>query len=155
MKRESHQINRSPDDLLKYLRFDDREIVFRWSNEWWDGPLDGTISCEGSRYWFELYCATDEPGNPYYYLVYPLTNAEADFADHWSNENENFRTAWVPLGNDPTTKDLPETQEIAARWKEHEKLLPYYSERNPVGWFVSGSNPDFYGVHVSGKDKRA
>lgn len=54
----------------------------------------------------------------------------------------------MPLGNNPETKNLPLTQEIAAKWKEHEKLLPYYSDRTPVGWFASGANPDFYGVQI-------
>src|SRR5262245_51470080 len=127
-------INRSPDDLLKYSRFDEREVVYRWRKDWWDGPLNGSIAYHGNRYWFDFYCDTDEPGNPYYYLVYPLTVEEADFADAWSTENERFRTEWIPLGNDQATKDLPSTKEIAAKWEAHAARLPNYANREPVAW---------------------
>jgi len=148
MPPESNQIDRSPEDLLKYSRFDEREVIYRWRKDWWDGPINGSISYRGRRYWFDFYCDRDEAGNPYYYLVYPLTDEEADFADSWSEENERFRADWMPLGNDPTTKDLPATTDIAARWKVHEMRLPSYSDREPVAWFVSGSNSSFYGVQL-------
>ena len=147
MKKDFNE-DRSPADLLDYPRFDEREVIFRWRKEWYDGPINGAIFYQGARYWFDFYCDTDEPGNPYFYLVYPLTSEEADFADRWSTDNEGFRQAWGPLANDPTTKDLPQTKEITAKWKEHEKLLPNYSDRIPVAWFVSGANQDFYGVKV-------
>jgi len=83
MTRESNQIDRSPDDLLKHPRFDENEVVYRWRKDWWDGPINGSISYQGRRYWFDFYCDTDEPGNPYYYLVFPLTDQEADLADAW------------------------------------------------------------------------
>ena len=146
MPRESNQVNRSPDDLLKYPRFDERELVYRWRKDWWDGPMNGSILHRGCRYWFNFYCDTDEPGSPFYYLVFPLSEEEADFADSWSVQNERFRAEWGPLGNDPTTKDLATTKDIAARWKAHEIRLPNYSDRQPVAWFVSGSNSSFYGV---------
>ena len=41
MSRESNQIDRSPDDLLKYPRYDEREVIFRWRVDWWDGPING------------------------------------------------------------------------------------------------------------------
>ena len=149
MPRESNQVNRSPADLLKYPRFDERKIAFRWSKDWWDGPINGSITYEGLFYWFDFYCDTEEPGNPYYYLAFPLSNQEAAAADSWSAENERLLLEWRPLGNDPQTRDLPSTQNIAAKWKEHEALLPNYSQREPVGWFVSGSNSSFYGVQLS------
>jgi|GEM_PF-2969039 len=148
MPRESNQVNRSPDDLLKHPRFDEKEVVYRWRNDWWDGPINGSISYRGQRFWFDFYCDTEEPGNPLYYLVFPLTETEADFADAWSAENERFRTEWMPLGNDPATKDIPSTKEIAVRWKAHEGRLPNYSDRPPVAWFISGSNSSFYGIQV-------
>jgi hypothetical protein len=151
MPRESNQIDRSLDDLLKYPRYDEREVAYRWRVDWWDGPMNGSVSYRGGRYWFEFYCDTDEPGNPYYYLVYPLSNEEADFADSWSAENERFRHEWMPLANDPATKDLPATADIAAKWKALEEHLPDYTRREPVAWFVSGANPDFYGIQVHKK----
>jgi len=30
---------------------------------------------------FDFYCHTEEPGNSFYYIVFPLTEKEADFAD--------------------------------------------------------------------------
>jgi hypothetical protein len=148
MPRESNQIDRSPDDLLKYPRYDEREVTYRWRVDWWDGPLNGSVSYRGRRYWFEFYCDTDEPNNPYYYLVYPLSDEEADFADAWYVENERFRSEWMPLGNNPTTKDSPAAAAIAAEWKAHEGRLPDYTGHKPVAWFVSGANDDFYGVQV-------
>ena len=148
MPRESNQIDRSPDDLVKYSRFDERDVVYRWRNDWWDGPMNGSIEYRGTRYWFEFYCDTDEPGNPYYYLVYPLTVEEADFADAWSAENERFRAQWMPLGNDEAMKELPSTKEIAAKWQAHASRLPHYPNREPVAWFISGVNPSFYGIQL-------
>lgn len=148
MPRKSHQIGRSPDDLRKYPRFDEREVIYRWHDDWWDGPMNGSISYRGQRYWFDFYCATSEPGNPCYYLVYPLTIEEADLADSWSAENERFRTDWMPLGNDPTTRELPSTQEIAAKWKTHDSRLQNYSNRQPVAWFISGFNSAFYPMQI-------
>jgi hypothetical protein len=151
MPRESNQIDRSPDDLLKYPRFDEREIGYRWRVDWWDGPLNGSISYRGVRHWFEFYCDTDEPGNPYYYLVYPLSNEEADFADSWSAENERYRHEYVPLVNNTPAKDLRKAAEVAAKWKVHEELLPDYTAREPVAWFASGANSSFYGVQLQKK----
>ena len=123
-------------------------MVYRWCVDWSDGPINGSISYRGDRYWFEFYCDTDEPGNPYYYLIYPLSKGEADFADAWSKENKRFGAEWTPLANDPMTRDLPATAELEAKWKVHRANLPNYSEGLPVAWFVSGSNPSFYGVEV-------
>ena len=148
MPRESNQPDRSPDDLLKYPCFDEREITYRWHKNWWDGPVNGSISYRGERYWFEFYCDTDEPNNPFYYLVYPLSKEEADSADDWSAKNERFRAEWMPLGDNPATKDTSTTAEIAARWKAHDASLPNYSDRLPIAWFASGSNSDFFGVQL-------
>jgi hypothetical protein len=77
-----------------------------------------------------------------------LSKEEADLADAWSAENERFRSEWMPLGNNRATKDLPTTADIAARWKAHEASLPNYSDRQPIAWFASGSNADFYGIQL-------
>lgn len=148
MPRESNQIDRSPDDQLKYPQLDERRVHHRWSKEWWDGPLDGLVIYQGVRYWFSFYCDTDEPGNPYYYLAYPLTEAEADFANSWSAKNEQYRKEWIPLGNCPETKGSTAEREIAAQWKLHDAMLPDYTKREPVAWFVSGANASFYGVQI-------
>jgi hypothetical protein len=148
MPRESNRLGHSPEDLLKYPHFDEKEVTYRWRKDWWDGPINGSISYRGQRFWFEFYCDTEEPGNPVYYLVFPLTEEEADFADAWSAENERVRREWMPLGNDPTTKDLSSTKEIEARWKAHEGHLPKYSDRQPVAWFISGLNSSFYGIQL-------
>ncbi len=148
MPQESNQIDRSPGDLLKYSRFDEKEIICHWSKDWWDGPMNGLISYRGQRYWFEFYCDTHEPGNPYYYLVFPLTEKEANLADAWSDENERFRQEWMSLGNDPATKHMPSTREIEIRWHAHEHLLPNFTDREPGAWFTSGSNSSFYGVQL-------
>jgi len=110
--------------------------------------MNGLISFRGHRFWFNFYCDTDEPGNPYCYLVYPLSTEEADFADSWSAENERLRSEWMPLGNDPAKRDLPSTKQVEARWKAHEASLPNYADRQPVAWFISGTHPDFYGMQV-------
>ena len=133
---------------MKYPRYNEQEVAFRWRVDWWDGPINGSISYRSARYWFEFYCDTDEPGGSYYYLVYPLSNEEADFADSWSAENERFRDKWMPLANSPATKDSIATADIAAKWKTHEERLPDYTGRGPVAWFLSGTNPDFYAIHV-------
>jgi hypothetical protein len=148
MPRESNQSDRSANDLLKYQRFDEKEVTYRWHKDWWDGPRNGSISYRGQRFWFDFYWDTDEPGSPYYYFVYPLTTEEADFADSWSAENERFRSEWMPLGNDPARRDLPSTKEVEVRWKAHESRLPNYSDRQPLAWFISGTNASFYGVQV-------
>jgi hypothetical protein len=148
MPRESNQVNKSPDALLKYPRFDEREITYRWRKDWWDGPMNGSIAYRGERFWFQFYCDTDEPGNPYYYLVYPLSTEEADFSDWWSAENERLRSEWMPLGNEPVKRDLPSTKEVEARWAAHDARFPNYSDRQPVAWFISGANADFYGVQL-------
>ena len=80
MSDETNQTERSPGDLLKYPRFDEREIVYRWRKDWFDGPINGSISSRNRR-------RDDERGILTYYLVYPLTEEEADFADSWSEEN--------------------------------------------------------------------
>jgi hypothetical protein len=152
MPRESNQVDRSPDDLLKYPRFDERQVVLRWAWEWWDGPVNGSISYRDDRYWFEFYCDTDEPGYPYYYLVYPLTVEEVDFADTWRAEYKRFQDQWVPLANDAVKRDLPSTKQLAAEWETHASKLPRYSDRQPVAWFETGSNPSFYGIQVQPPD---
>jgi hypothetical protein len=144
MKRESNQIDRSPDDLHAYPHLDERAVVFRWHKGWFDGPLNGSISHEGTRYWFDFYCDTEEPGCPSYFRVFPLTEQEADFADAWSTENKRFQAEW----QDQRTKDLAATEAVEVKWKEHEARLPSYSEREPVGWFIDGANSAFYGIQV-------
>jgi hypothetical protein len=148
MPTESNQINRSPDDLSSLPKFNEEEVVYRWHKDWWDGPINGSILYKDCRYWFNFYCDTDEPGNPYYYQVYPLNNDEANDADAWSVERERFRTEWMPLANNPATKNLPVTKDLAARWKSHEIQLPDFSGRQPVGWFMSGSNGSFHGIKM-------
>jgi len=151
MSRESNQIDqidRSPDDLLKYPSFNGCDVVLRWSKDWWDGPLNGSISYEGTRYWFDFYCDTDEPRNPYYYLVYRLTEAEADFADRWSVENKRIGAIWGPLANDSELRKTPAFEAASAEWKAHIASFPNYSDREPVAWFDSRSNRAFYPIQV-------
>jgi len=144
----SNQQDRSPADLLRYPQFDERQIVFRWRKEWWDGPIDGSILYNGKRYWFYFYCDKEEPGNPFFYLVYPLTDIEADFADSWSAENEQFRKEWCPLANNPEAKESPELKQLTEKWKEHELRLPDYTKREAVAWFAGGANASFYAVQI-------
>jgi hypothetical protein len=33
----------SINDLSKFTKIDEREIDLIWSNEWWDGPIDGLV----------------------------------------------------------------------------------------------------------------
>src|SRR5256885_10625382 len=119
MNRPSHRIDRSPDDLLKFQQFNERAVVIRWHHEWSDGPLDGTIEYQGVIYWFSFYCATDEPRNPYYYTVHPLSAEELSAADEWFRVHERFGDEWRPLANHPETKSLPSTEALGDRWEAH------------------------------------
>src|SRR5258705_12589630 len=101
MAQSSSQPDRSPNDLLKYSHLEELEVTMRWRKDWWDGPLNGSISYRGSRYWFEFYC-DDGEGIQYYYLVYPLSEEQADFADAWAEVNTRLGDQWRPLANDPT-----------------------------------------------------
>lgn len=148
MTRPSNQNGLSPDDLLRFPRFDERAISMRWHHQWWDGPLDGMIEYGGEQYWFGFYCDTDEPRNPYYYLVYPLSAEEVGVAEEWSRIHKKFGEEWRPLANHPDTRMLPSTEALGQRWEAHRARLPDFTEREPVAWFSSGANPSFYGVQI-------
>jgi hypothetical protein len=145
MADDSNQINRTPHDLLKHPRFDEKEVVYRWRKDWWDGPLNGLISYRGQRYWFDFYCETDEPGEPRYFLAFPLSEEEANFADAWSDENERHRDEWKRLA---MISASPPSEETARRWESHDASLPDLSDRPPVGWFIDGQNSSFYAIQI-------
>ncbi len=151
MDLNSDYSNRSPDDLRHLPHFDECAIKLRWHKDWWDGPKTGTISFQGQVYWFQIYCDSEEPSYPSYFLAYPLSAEEIAFADCWSAEHERLRTAWMPLANDPKTQDSLETKELTAKWKAHEESLPDYSNRGPAAWFQTGANPSFYAVELTPK----
>ena len=119
----------------------------RWRKDWYDGPLNGSISYRGSRYWFEFYC-DDGEGIQYYYLVYPMSEEQADFADAWAEVNTRLGDQWRPLANDPTGRNSAAFESLTAQWKAHETDLPDYTVQQPIGWFASGSNAAFYGIQV-------
>lgn len=148
MRRSSNQIDRSPDDLLRLPQFDERTVAIRWHHAWFDGPFDGTIRYEAKDYWFSFYCDTDEPRNPFYYLVYPLSAEELRAADEWSRVHEKFGAEWRPLANNPDTKALPSTEDLGQRWEAHRASLPDFTKREPIAWFSSGVNSLFYGVQI-------
>jgi hypothetical protein len=143
----SPQAERSPNDLLKHPKLDELEVTLRWRKDWWDGPLNGSVSYRGSRCWFEFYC-DDEDGLQYYYLLYPLSDEQADFADTWAEEEAKILDLWRPLANDPAARDSAVLKSLTAQLEAHKPGLPNYCQREPVGWFSSGSNSAFYGVQV-------
>ena len=147
---------RSPSDLLRYPHLEGREVELRWSKDWWDGPINGSLSYRGRRCWFQFYC-DDEAGIQYYYLVYLLSDEQADFADAWSDVNTRLGDEWRPLANDPTGRASPAFESLTAKWKAHDAELPNYAVQQPVGWFSSGANAAFYGiqVHAPPTDKSA
>ena len=111
---KSDQSERSPDDLAEYPKFEERDVVLRWDANWWDGPMDGSIAYRARRYLFEFYCdGAGTYASYYYYLVYPLTDQEAEYADAWNTERERFQAEFVRLANDPATKDSASTKEVA------------------------------------------
>ena len=152
---ESNQEGRPLTELAKYPCWDERRVEIRWHKEWWDGPTDGSILFENVRYWFSFWCDTDAPRNPYYYFVYPLSREEADLADEWAERNEEFSRKWVPLANDPKTKDSEELSAIGAEWTLHNAQLPDFTKREPVAWFCSGDSPSFYGVEITSAEQCA
>ena len=147
MTQSGSQPRRSPNDLLKYPRLEEREVTLRWRKDWWDGALNGSVSYRGSRYWFEFYC-DDEEGVQYFYLVYALSDEQADFADAWADENARLGEKWRPLANDPTRRESAAFKSLSERWKAHDMELPDYTGGRPIGWFASGSNTAFYAVQV-------
>ena len=146
---ESNVEGRPLSELAKYQQWDEQRVKIRWHNEWWDGPMDGCILYEGVRYWFSFWCDTDAPGNPFHYLVYPMSPEEADLADAWAQRDQEFANKWRPLANDPKNKDSAEVKSIEAEWTEHRSLLPDFTKRSPVAWFCSGDNSRFYGVELT------
>ena len=147
MTQPDSQVDRSPSDLLKYPHLEEREVELRWSKDWWDGPMNGSITYRGRRCWFEFYC-DDEEGVQSYYLVYPLTDEQADFADAWADVNARLAEEWRPLANDPTGRDSAAFKSLTAKWEAHDAGLPDYTVQQPIGWFVSGANAAFYGIQV-------
>lgn len=145
MEHEADEKERSPEDLLKYPCFDEKEVVYLWRKDWWDGPLNGTVFYRECRYWFDLYC---ENGRDYYYLVFPLSREEGEVADAWHNELESLAKSWSALYEDPTTRRSAAIEAIADRIDAHHRRLPDFSTRSPVAWFVSGSNSSFYPIEV-------
>lgn len=149
MDLNSDYSSRSPDDLRHLPHFDEREIELRWHKDWWDGPQTGAISFQGQVYWFQIYCDSDEPPYPSYFLAYLLSAEETVFADRWSAEHERLRTEWMPLANDPNNQNSRELTELTAKWKAHDECLPDYANREPAAWFRTGSNPSFSAVQLT------
>jgi len=147
MTQSDSPVDRSPSDLLKYPHLDERKVELRWSKDWWDGPINGSASYRGRRYWFEFYC-DDGEGIQYYYLVHPLSDEQADFADAWADENARLGDEWRPLGNDPTRRNSEAAKSLGEKWKAHEAVLPDYTVQQPIGWFGSGGNAAFYAIQV-------
>jgi len=145
---ESNQEDRPLSQLAKYPQIDERLVKICWHKDWWDGPVDGCIVYGGARYWFSFWCDTDAPRNPYYYFIYPLSDQESAIADAWSKKNEEFAKKWRPLANDPAMKDSEEVKAVGTKWRVHFETLPDFTQREPVGWFCSGSNSSFYAVEV-------
>ena len=148
MEFESNQEDRPLGGLQKYQHWDERHIKISWHHDWYDGPIDGVIVYQGGRYWFSFYCDTDAPGNPFYYLVYPLTVEEADSADAWSVKSEDYAKRWRPLANNPASRDLSSTKALGEEWKRHFETLPDFAKREAIAWFQSGANQSFYGIEI-------
>lgn len=125
-------------ELEKYPRWDEGEVKLLWHKIWFDGPINGLVDYRGARYWFDFWCDTAEPGNPFYYFAYPLSVAEVEALEAWRALEVELKRAWSATLSD----------EAFEAWSGHGKTFPEVTRRTPVGWFWSHYNPGFQAIHV-------
>jgi hypothetical protein len=131
--------------LTDYPRLDEREITLLHRLDWWDGPLNGTIAYRGEVFWFDFYhfdrdtspyAYLDPVDRHYFYLVFPLTQAENEECEHRLAQNKERARRYIEQKERGT---IPPDE----RW-----LGPDLGNREPCGWFMDGANPEFYAIQV-------
>ncbi len=124
------------DDLPQ---LNEAEIRFLWSFDWFDGPLHGLAEYRGRKVWFDFHHMDDE-GTDYFYVLYPLTDRQIEEAEVWKQTRGQYESntqtgegKWV--GRDESRHN--------ADWNG-----PLVEGVPPLGWFMDGSNQDFYGIKI-------
>lgn len=141
----------TPNDLPPELRVPEREIKLLYSIDWWDGPING-LAKRGDRYfWFEFYC-DDGYGRDYFYRLHPIPASEEKATLDWFARYKDYQQRWMPLANDPATRDSSSTKALTEEWQIFTASRVDYASHPYTGWFCSGANASFYGVQITPKE---
>lgn len=125
-----------PEGLEELPRLDESRIRLLWHVDWWDGPLHGLAEYDGKKAWFAFH-DMDEPGRHYFYRLYTLTEAQVAEAELWHATRGTYdATTQRWLGRDEARHNVD--------W-----VSPDVSTQQPLGWFMDGSNSDFYGIQIT------
>jgi hypothetical protein len=97
--------------------------------------LDGLAEYDGQKAWF-AFRDMDESGRHYLYQLYDLSDMQVAEAELWHATRGTYDAATQSWhGRDEARHNVA--------WEG-----PDVSARQPLGWFVDGSNTDFYGIQV-------
>ena len=122
-------------EYLSLPRLQQTELKLLWHAGYWDGPIDGMVSYNGSKYWFQM-CDDEE----YYrrFLLVMLSQEQLEEEKYW---HELFRrkvgrhTDYDDQGKRPTGAIKP--KELAKEFYEAYKTRRPrdLSNNEVIGWF--------------------
>jgi hypothetical protein len=134
-------------NLEALTKLDEMKVQFHWSKDWWDGPMNGLATYEGSPCWFEFH-SMDEEG-VYFYLLYKLSPEQHGTVEAWHSANEKWRLIWMERFAKDDRSCTAEAREFAADWTRSVPDLRSPAAGPPLGWFSSGRNSSYYGVQIT------
>ena len=65
---------------------DQSRLEFLWYSDFWDGPKNGLLVFDGSKYWFQMFEESADPDFKDFYrrfLVVELTTAQLEVEERW------------------------------------------------------------------------
>jgi len=129
----------SPDKVNKLTKVKRIDLKLLWQSEYWDGPLNGLLSYEGLKYWFQVF---DEP-NDYSpdvrkFLINELSSEQLREEEQW---HELFRqkvgthTEYDEDGKGQIGELRPEEEwhEFYDAYKN--RLVRDFSNNQVISWF--------------------
>lgn len=133
-------------EISSLPKLDETSMTIDWHLDLFDGPLNGLITKDKEKYWFEYHCP--DPEGYRCYRLYRLSSSDIEYLKLWKLGEEIFQKDVRSVTKAPDYRETSDYQDFVDKWKPFHEAFLKFENRKPDAWCCSGSNGAFYAITV-------